>query len=103
MLIAIIIILSILWFLGYAPLSGLSIPNITLFSINNHMVTLWEVLILIVVGWAIGLLPRPFQAIASILLLFWILSVLGIIALFTGLPNIIILIIIAALILSVFQ
>lgn len=103
MLIAIIIILSILWFLGYAPLSGLSIPNITLFSINNHMVTLWEVLILIVVGWAIGLLPRPFQAIASILLLFWILSILGIIALFTGLPNIIILIIIAALILSVFQ
>lgn len=103
MLIAIIIILSILWFLGYAPLSGLSIPNITLFSINNHMVTLWEVLILIVVGWAIVLLPRPFQAIASILLLFWILSVLGIIALFTGLPNIIILIIIAALILSVFQ
>ncbi|OGK62113.1 hypothetical protein A2334_04615 [Candidatus Roizmanbacteria bacterium RIFOXYB2_FULL_38_10] len=103
MIIAIIIILLILWFLGYAPITGLSIPNISLFSINGHMVTLWEVLILLVVGWAIGLLPPPFQAIASVLLLLWILSVLGIFAFFAGLPNIIVIIIIIALIISVFR
>ena len=101
MLIAIVIILVILWFLGYAPISGISIPNLVLFSINNHPITLWNILILLVIGWAIGILPRPFQTVASILLLLWILSVLGILAI-AGLSNIIVLIIIVALIVSIF-
>jgi len=102
MLVAIVIILVILWFLGYAPVSGISIPNIILFTINNHQITLWEVLILAVVGWAISILPRPLQAVASVLLVLWILSVLGILAI-AGLPNIIVLVIILALILSIFM
>ncbi len=101
MLITIIIILTILWFLGYAPLSGLSVPNIELFPINNHIVTLWEVLILLVISWAIGILPRPLQTIASILLIFWILSVIGILTILS--PNIIVITIIIALIFSVFK
>lgn len=101
MLITIIIILTILWFLGYAPLSGISIPNIDLFPINNHIVTLWEVLILLVISWAIGILPRPLQTIASILLFFWILSAIGILTILS--PNIIVIIIIIALIFSVFR
>ncbi len=101
MIIAIVVVLAILWFLGYAPVSGISIPNFVLVTINNHPVTLWEILILLVVGWAIGILPRPFQAVASILLLLWILSVLGIFAI-GGLPGIIVLIIIVALIASIF-
>src|SRR3990167_5758557 len=99
MLVAIIIILTILWFLGYAPISGISIPNVVLFTINNHSVTLWEVLILAVIGWAIGILPRPFQAVASVLLILWVLSVLGILAI-AGLSNIIVLVIIVGLIVS---
>ena len=98
MLIAIVIIL---WFLGYAPISGINIPNIILFTINNHAVTLWEILMLSVIGWAIGILPRQFQAIASVLLVLWVLSVLGIIAI-AGLPNIIILVIIVGLIAAIF-
>lgn len=101
MLAAIVVILIILWFLGYAPVSGIYIPNITLFTINNHMVTLWEVLILLVVSWAIGILPRPLQAIASVLLLLWALSVLGILAI-AGLSNIIVLVIIVGLVASIF-
>lgn len=101
MLIAIIIILAILWFLGYAPISGISIPNFVLFNINNHPVTLWEVLILAVIGWAIGILPRPFQAVAGVLLFLWILSVLGIFAI-SGVSSIIVLLIIAALVVSFF-
>ena len=101
MIIAIVIILIILWFLGYAPISGISIPNFVLFTINNHPVTLWEILILLVVGWAIGILPRPLQAIASVLLLLWVLSVLGILAI-AGLSNIIVLVIIVGLIISIF-
>ncbi len=101
MIVAIVIILIILWFLGYAPISGISIPNFVLFTINNHTVTLWEVLILAVVAWAIGILPRPFQAFASVLLLLWVLSVLGILAI-AGLSNIIVLVIIVGLIISIF-
>lgn len=101
MIIAIVIILIILWVLGYAPLSGISIPNIVLFNINNHAVTLWEVLILAVIGWAIGILPRPLQAVASVLLVLWVLSVLGILAI-AGLPNILVLVIIVGLIISIF-
>lgn len=101
MLIAIVIILIILWFLGYAPITGISIPNFVLFTINNHPVTLWEILILAVIGWAIGILPRPLQAIASVLLLLWVLSVLGILAI-AGLSNIIVLVIIVGLIASIF-
>lgn len=98
MIIAIIIILAILWLLGYIPLAGI---NITLFNINNHPITLLEILIFLVIGWAISILPRPIQAIASILLLLWILSVLGIFAI-AGLHNIIILVIIIGLIVSIF-
>jgi hypothetical protein len=101
MIVAIVIILIILWFLGYAPISGISIPNFVLFTINNHAVTLWEVLILAVIAWAIGILPRPFQAVASVLLLLWVLSVLGIFAI-AGLSNIIVLVIIIGLIASIF-
>lgn len=101
MIIAIVVVLAILWFLGYAPVSGISIPNFVLVTINNHPVTLWEILILVVIGWAIGILPRPFQAVASVLLLLWILSVLGIFAI-VGLPSIIVLVIIVALIASIF-
>lgn len=100
MLTTIIIILIILWFFGYAPISGISIPNIDLFTINSHIVTLWEVLILLVISWAIGILPRPFQVVASVLLLLWILSVLGILSIIG--PNIIVIVIILGLILSIF-
>jgi len=101
MLVAIVIILIILWFLGYAPITGISIPNLILFSINNHPITLWNILILAVIGWAISILPRPLQAVASVLLVLWILSVLGILAI-AGLSNIIILVIIVGLIISIF-
>lgn len=101
MLVAIIFILIILWFLGYVPISGISLPNFVLFSINNRSVTLWEVLILIVVGWAISILPKPLQAVASVLLILWVLSVLGILAI-AGLSNVMVLLIIVALAVSFF-
>lgn len=101
MLIAIVTILIILWFLGYTPLLGITIPNLVLFTINNHPITLWEILILAVIGWAIGLLPRTFQTIASVLLLLWVLSILGILAI-GGLSNLIVLVIIVAIIISLF-
>lgn len=101
MLVIIVLILAVLWFLGYVSISGITLPNISLFTINSHVVTLWELLILLVVGWAISILPRPLQLIASVLLVLWILSVLGILAV-TGLPSILVLVIIVGLVIAIF-
>lgn len=101
MLATILVILIILWVLGYAPLS-IHIPNVTLFVFNGRPISLWDLLILAIVGWAIGVLPSPFREIASVLLLFWILSTLGVLAV-AGLANILVLVIIGGLILSLLQ
>jgi len=103
MLVAIVIILIILWFLGYVPIiiSGIAIPNPILFYINSRPITLWEILILIAISWAIGILPNPLRVIGSVLLILWILSVLGIIAI-SGFSHIIVLVIIIGLIISIF-
>ncbi len=93
MLFAILIILIVLWFFGYVPLGTIYVPNIVLFSIGNHQITLWNILILLVIGWVISILPRPFREIASVLLLFWVLSVIGILAI-AGLSNILVIAII---------
>ena len=99
MLVAIIVILIVLWFFGYAPISGISIPDPVLFEINNHPISLWQVLILMVLVWAISILPKTFQAIATILLILWVLSELGILAI-AGLSSLILPVIIIGLIIS---
>src|SRR3989338_1379959 len=93
MLFIILVVLLGLRFLGYAPVAGVHIPNTVLFSINNHPITLWNVLIVFAVLWAISILPRPFREIASVLLLLWVLSVVGIFAI-AGLSNVILIAII---------
>lgn len=96
----IIIVLIVLWFLGYIHLSQFPIPDIILFHINGHPITLWDLLILFVISWAIGVLPYPFRQLAGVLLILWILSTLGIIAIF-GLSNLLVVAIIVGLIFSV--
>lgn len=102
MLFTILIILVVLWFLGYAPFGGIHIPNTAIFSINNHTITLLNILILLAVLWAISILPSPFRVIASILLLFWALSVVGILAI-AGLSNILLIVIIVGFAFYAFQ
>ncbi len=98
MLLAIVVILGILWFLGYIHI-GISLPDITLLTINGHAVTLVELLILLVAGWAISVLPNPFKTIAGVLLILWILSTLGILAV-GGLSSILVLVIIIGIVAS---
>lgn len=99
MLGAIIVLLIILWFLGYIRLDALTIPDIPLFALNGQTITLWNLLIFAVVLWAIGILPSPIREIAGILLFLWVLSVLGILAI-AGLSNLLVIAIIGGLILS---
>jgi len=97
MILTIVIILIVLWFLGYFPVASLNIPDITLLTLNGQQITLWNILILAVIIWAIGILPSPFREIASVLLVIWILSVLGILAI-AGLSSMIVIAIIIGLV-----
>ena len=100
MLVAVLVILIFLWILGYIRVQGFPpIPDFVLFVINGRSVTFWDLLILIVIGWAIGVLPTPLRQIAGALLLIWILATLGILAI-AGLAQIIVLAVIIGLVLS---
>ncbi len=94
---ALIIILAILWFLGYIHIGGVAVPNIPLFTLNSQVITLWDVLILLVLATIVGVLPSPFRQIAGVILIFWILSVLGILV-FAGLSSLLVLAVVVGLI-----
>jgi len=91
-----LIVLIVLWFFGYIHITGLTIPDFVLFTINNQPITLWNILILLVVMALIGILPSPFRQIASVLLILWVLSILGILAI-VGLSSLLVVAIIVGL------
>lgn len=97
MLLAVIVILFLLWLLGYGPFEVL---RVALVNFNGRVITLWDVIIFGLIIWVIGILPRPFKEIASVLLIVWVLSVLGIIAI-AGLSKLLIISIIVGLVLYV--
>ena len=96
MLIALLVALIMLYALGYIHISGINTPNVQLFIINGQIITLWNILILLALATITGILPRPFREIASVLLILWILSTLGVIAI-TGLSSILVIAIIIGL------
>lgn len=97
MLLLLLVVLLVLWLLGYGPLQVL---HIKLFAFNSHIVTLWDVLIFLVVIYLIDTLPRPFREIAAVLLVIWFLSTLGFIAI-AGLSNLLIISLIVGLVLYI--
>ena len=74
MIAAVLIILIILWFLGYIRIDGLTLPDITLFTLNGQPITLISLLIFFVIVWAIGILPSPLRQIGFVILILWLLS-----------------------------
>jgi len=96
MLAAIILILLVLWFFGYVNIGNINLPDFPLFTLNGNVISLWDLLILVVIVWAIGVLPSPLRQIAGVGLVLWILATLGIIAI-AGLPSLILIAIILGL------
>jgi hypothetical protein len=77
MLTIILVLLIILFFLGYNPLL---LPNMNLFVLAGRSIGLYDLLTFLVILWLIGMLPWPFRGIATVFLVLWILSFLGFIA-----------------------
>ncbi len=94
-----LVLIIILWILGIVQIPFV---NTVLFNILNHPVTVHDLLLLFLFVWVTGILPRPFREIAIVLLILWVFSILGILAI-TGLSNILVLAIIIGIILSIFN
>lgn len=88
---ATLVILLALFLLGFVHIPGVTIPDYKLFVLNHHMITLFEILIVIVAFGLLALLPRFLRIIVGALLIIWIISTLGIIVV-NGLPAITIII-----------
>jgi hypothetical protein len=101
MLAAIIVILAVLWVLGYLHIGGINFPDTALFTINNQTVSIIDLMVFLIVLLAIGMLPSPFREISGVLLLLWLLAVLGVISIVgVGLPAIFMFALIIGLIVS---
>lgn len=102
MLAILLVVLIGLWLFGYLPTGGFIVPNPTFFTINGNDITLFNLLTLFVITWIIGIIPNPFRAIAMILLVLWIVSLLGLLP-FVGISNYLVLAIIVGLAFYVIQ
>ena len=98
MLQIILILIIILWLTGYIHIPFLSS---ILFSISSHPFTLHSLILLLLILWIISLLPGIFRLIVGVILVFWLLSVFGIV-LAGGLSQILIIILIIAVAFSIF-
>ena len=96
-----IIVLVLLYFFGYIHIPGVTIPNPFLFTFNGHAITLATLLIFLAILWAIGVLPSPLRQIAMVMVILWLLSVVGIIAI-AGLSHVFVAAILLGLIISLF-
>lgn len=81
MLTLILVLLVVLWFLGYFTVPYLSFLSTVWTSINGQPVTILHLLTFFVLLWLIGSLPNPFKIVAIILLALWLLSLFGFIVL----------------------
>lgn len=77
MIVAILLLLIVLWVLGYI---SLPLTGSTLFVIAGRAITLNDLLVFLVVMWLIGILPTPFREIAFVFFLLWLLGVFGVVA-----------------------
>lgn len=98
----VLLILIILWLPGFLRIPGLPFQDFPLFTLFGHTITFYEVLMFIVIAWAMESLPGPLRQIAYVLVLLWILSIFGFLAI-SGLSNLIVLALILGLIVALFQ
>ena len=98
----VLVLLVIFLITGLIEIPGFTLPNLVLLRINGEPITLLNVLIFMLILWAIGILPSPFREIAGVLFVLWVLSVLGFIAI-AGLSNLIVIGIIVGIVFSMLK
>lgn len=77
MLTIILLILILSWIGGYGPFLDFRVP---LFNLAGQTINLWDILIFLLIIWIIDLLPGVLRQIAVVILVLWLLSLFGLIA-----------------------
>ena len=90
MLLIALIALVVLWALRYVHPSGLVVPDIGVFAINRHTVTLLELGIFVVSVSSVAILPSPLRQIGAALVVLWALAITGTIPI-AGLSSLVVL------------
>lgn len=97
-----IAILVVLWLTGVISVPWLMRPHFPSFNLFGFHVTIENLLILAAIVWVASSLGGPFRQIVWVLVVLWILSTLGIIAI-GGLSNLLVIGIVVGLVLSLVQ
>lgn len=98
----ILLLLIALWFLGYITVPGIAVPRFPILYFRGRPITLWDILIFLIVIWAIEELPDPFRTIFAVMLLLWVLSTVGIISI-VGFPHLLVIGLIVGMAISIFS
>jgi hypothetical protein len=80
MLVALIVVLFILWLLGFLQIENLGFLRTPVFRVNEAVVTLLDILIGLAIITVIAVLPGPLGIAAGVLFALWLLSLAGLIA-----------------------
>lgn len=88
MIILLLIILAGLWFLNYIGLPVIALGTV-LFTILGVSITLYQLLVFLIIVGFVGLLPSSVRLMALFLLFLWVLSIFGLVSVFS-LPDIVV-------------
>lgn len=102
MLSLILILLIILFILGYLQIPAFPLTDMTLFVFLGRAISLYDLLLFGLILWIIQALPWPFKGLASLILVLWLLSFFSIIAI-PGFSNILVLALIVGIIGYIFR
>lgn len=102
MITLVLIFLVILFILGYIQIPFFMIRDVMLFSAFGKSISLYDLLVFTLILWVIGLLPWPFRGLGTLILVLWLLSFFGIIAI-AGFSNILVLALIVGVIAYIFR
>lgn len=92
----------VLWLLGIINIPWLVMPNFPSLNILGFDITIQNLLIIGILIWIASSLGGPFRQIVWVLVVLWILSALGVIAV-GGLGNLLVIGIVVGLVLSLVQ
>ncbi len=85
MLVALIVVLFILWLLGFLEIENLGFLRTPVFRADGAVVTLLDLLVGLAIILVIAALPGPLGIAAGVLFVLWLLSLAGLIAI-EGIP-----------------
>ena len=102
MLSLILILLVVLFILGYLQIPAFPITDIILFVFLGRAISLYDLLLFGLILWIIQALPWPFRGLATLIMALWLLSFFGIIAI-PGFSNILVIALIVGMIGYIFR